>query len=131
MGHSLGGVVAAVLAEQSVLPARDVIAWSAPFGGSALLLWGKPFYRFPEGIIYDDFCPTSAKLAALRASMASSSVRYFGITGTCDPLVRPASAVLPFFTDDSVVMPHLGHYNIMVSLVAWHRVIERLDLIVS
>ena len=22
-------------------------------------------------------------------------------------------------------MPHLGHYNIMVSLVAWHRVIER------
>ena len=84
------GGLAAVLAEQSVLPVRDVIAWSAPFGGSALLLWGKPLNRFPEGIIYDDFCPTSAKLAALRASMASSSVRYFGITGPRTPRQRRA-----------------------------------------
>jgi pimeloyl-ACP methyl ester carboxylesterase len=132
MGHSLGGVVSSYIAEHYKTlsdgsPVTSVIARSAPLGGSALLHFAKRSTFLSRllplrGGIHDDFCPSSKKLVALRASIAQSAasgrVHFTGITGFCDPLVRPESALPPGLSP-RVHLPHLGHYNIKISVSAW------------
>eukprot|EP00510_Aplanochytrium_minuta_P000339 CAMPEP_0184022580 /NCGR_PEP_ID=MMETSP0954-20121128/10710_1 /TAXON_ID=627963 /ORGANISM="Aplanochytrium sp, Strain PBS07" /LENGTH=463 /DNA_ID=CAMNT_0026305021 /DNA_START=131 /DNA_END=1522 /DNA_ORIENTATION=+ len=137
MGHSLGGVVSAYineyLAKEHNLPVSKVIAWSAPFAGSDLLLWAKnqPYLNSTTANrlkIEREFCPTSKSMAALRERMSLNKSKYFALTGRCDPLVRPGSALLPFFDrENKVLIPYLGHYNIKVSLRAWYTVLEHLE----
>lgn len=141
MGHSLGGVVSTHIAESEDhdLPITHVVSWSAPLAGSALLLWGKQVGLADpndEGI-RKEFCPTNEKLHKLQAKVESSvktgRVSYFAVTGYCDPLVRPESALLTKCFDQTKVveLPHLGHYNIKVSSTAWRVVMNHLETIIE
>ena len=102
IGHSLGGVVSAYikenLAAEHGLPVSNVVAISAPLGGSALLEWAhkKPFLRrtFRTGNQFSEFFPENTEMLKLRAKMAENASDYFAVTGACDPLVRPESALL-------------------------------------
>jgi len=135
MGHSLGGAVSAYikeyLAKDAGLPVELVVSWSAPLAGSPLLLWAKNNLRFltshlSRGIM-NEFCPTSRTTTELRQRMLETEKAnpgtYCGITGSCDPLVSPSSALPSFFAEENkVVIAHVGHYNIKVSLKAWFHV---------
>ena len=138
-GHSLGGVISAYIAENMAeehnLPITDVVSWSAPLKGSDLLQFGvssgihhllKPFNDITAGI-NRDFHPASPTLTTLRAQIQASPVRYFGVTGGCDLMVRPHSALPSCFEpEDCHCIPYLGHYNIKVSMQAWGKVLQHL-----
>ena len=102
MGHSLGGVVSAYikenLSEEAGLPVTNVVAIAAPLGGSALLEWAhsKPIIRksFRTDNQFLEFHPSNVEMRKLREKMKKNSSDYFAVTGACDPLVRPDSALL-------------------------------------
>jgi len=81
-----------------------------------------------EEKITREFCPTSESMAELRKRMNVNKSSYFAVSGACDPLVRPDSALLPFFkSENKILIPYLGHYNIKVSLRAWYSVLQHLE----
>ena len=124
----------------SKLPIRRVISWSAPLSGSFLLWWAKERLRGWHEIITDkgvtrEFCPSNPITIDLRERMERTdavSPTYFTISGFCDFLVRPSSA-MPHFVraEHTKMLPHVGHFNIKVSLSAWKCVIEYLDEFMS
>jgi len=136
IGHSLGALVSAHLQEyyRDRLPIKHVVAWSGPFGGSALFAWGQrmKIVSARNGTIRDEFCPTSENLMELRRRMKQGMEThvssYYAISGHCDHLVRPDSAVLDFIPKHrQKLIPYVGHFNIKVSLNAWGAVLDQLD----
>lgn len=127
-----------------------VIGMSSPFGGSRLLAWAKraipwvPWVMTARDEEMDKWLvPSSSGLHLLRADMSNNPKRYRFITGDMDPLVLPASALCidfpdarlfldglphrPWLTDRSfevprALVPHVGHYNIAASRMAWEQV---------
>jgi pimeloyl-ACP methyl ester carboxylesterase len=141
VGHSLGGLVSCYIAEELAaaqgLRVSDVLSWSSPLRGSALLGWAlqRPwlarFVDLDEPILQEfDPASTNKTLARLQRRVEASAragVRYYwGVTGGVDPLVRPDSALLRCFHTRHH-SPLLGHYNIKMSWLAWGHCLRHLE----
>lgn len=112
VGHSLGGLVAAHLAENGLKgKVKRVIAISSPFNGSHLIDIANNFGVMNTGM-YKEYISGAQK--ELLKQMYNSSVEYLFIACENDILVRPQSAI-PKTTserDNMVILPNVGHYNV-------------------
>jgi len=143
IGHSLGGLVSAHIAEKSGddplennLRIRSIICVSSPLVGSSLLACLRT--RLPECIVQctrpevlDSWMvPDSAKLEQLRECVTNKNRidKYKFLTGQLDAMVRPDSALLEESLDicaqHRVRLPHLDHYNIAASPWAWAKIAQ-------
>lgn len=112
VGHSLGGLVAAHLAENALKgKVIRVIAISSPFNGSQVVDIANNF-GFMNTQMFQEYVIGAQR--NLVEQMKYSHVKYLFITGENDILVRPQSAIPESVSerDNKIILPNVGHYNV-------------------
>eukprot|EP00658_Telonema_sp_P-2_P083645 TRINITY_DN9115_c0_g1_i2.p1 TRINITY_DN9115_c0_g1~~TRINITY_DN9115_c0_g1_i2.p1 ORF type:complete len:251 (-),score=33.50 TRINITY_DN9115_c0_g1_i2:155-907(-) len=139
VGHSLGGVLSADLAQHCGVSVGKTVCISAPFQGSALLQVAiRVLPRCVRGTlgmedcVHADLLPGSAALAEVnlrvQQALGNGAANIWFITGRMDPIVLEQDAQLCPRTRECFVDRTGAHYNIMASRGLCYKVTELLDM---
>lgn len=118
VGHSLGGVLAALATVEHGLGASktvgDVAAVCSPFGGSP---WSRLASMSSAPDLVRQLQHGSPSLSALRARLTAdkSPVRWASASATLDLIVPAPSAILPHPRSAHVGLPGEDHLSVLVS----------------
>ncbi len=91
VGHSLGGLIAAAIAESGDFPVKNVVAIGSPFHGTSI----AKFFTFGKAV--QQMKPGSPFLKSLVESMKSfKEVNYHFAGSESDPVIDPLTSSFPF-----------------------------------
>ncbi len=121
IGHSMGGLIASYIAENSDLPIKKVYSLGAP-------LLGTPIARYGMGSSCKDMIPLSPFLNGLKDQILNSHPKkYFFLWSILDNTVFPAPIDHTFDKQQVTFIKCLGHTNILFSNKVFNTIFNDLN----